>query len=102
MPKQIKNTKIKIPATTSMNDEDIINDVLLSFKLLVDNLAIALNEASNNYIYKEYLNIFHETSQMQAKLFEISFKKGWYILEEEDRTKIDQKYDEFSKKESEL
>lgn len=102
MAKQVKNTKVEVPSSTSMNDEDILNDVLLSFKMLVDNLAIAINEASNDHVYKEYMQLFTDTSKMQAKLFETSFKKGWYILEEADESKITQKYDEFSKKESEL
>ena len=33
MAKQVKNTKVEVPSSTSMNDEDILNDVLFSFKL---------------------------------------------------------------------
>ena len=90
MPKPIKNKKTEVPQDTSMNDLDFLNDVLLSFKLLVDNYAIALNEASNSSVYDVYLDIFIETSKMQQKIFNLAFKKGWYGLEEEDKAKIKQ------------
>ena len=101
MPKQVKNKKVTVP-TDQLNDEDILNDMIMSFKHLVSNQATSLNEASNKKVYDEYFTIFTDTSNIQAKLFEMSWNKGWYILEEEDKTKVTQKYDEYSGKENEL
>ena len=75
MSKKIKNEETKVRKHTSLNDTDILNDTLLSFKFLVDNYAIALNEASNKWIYDTYKNIFDELSKTQQQLFQLSFQK---------------------------
>lgn len=93
----IKNTKTPIKKGLKMNDSDILNDVLLSYKHLVSNYATALNEASNKNIYKLYLGLLESSSKVQAELFELSFKKGWYQLEGADETKVEKAYDKFSK-----
>ena len=80
-----------------MNDSDILNDILIGYKHLVVNYAIALNEASNKNIYKLYLNILESVSKTQAELFELSFKKGWYTLETAEETKIETAYEKFNK-----
>ncbi len=102
MAKQIKNDKVKVQTTINQNDVDILNDVLLNFKMLVNNYAISLNEASNEYIYNIYLDIFLNLSKMQQQIFNLAFKKGWYVLESALNSKIDQKYKEFNKKTNEL
>ena len=52
MGETIKNTKSQVKKGNNMNDEDILNDVLISYKHLVSSYATALNEASNKNIYK--------------------------------------------------
>lgn len=102
MPKTIKNSKTKTAKGYSLNDEDILNDMLLSFKMLVDNFAIALNEASNVSIYNSFLDMFEKISLIQSKLFETAFKNGWYSLEVESKSKVIKKFDEYNKKLDEL
>ena len=91
MGETIKNTKSQVKKGNNMNDEDILNDVLISYKHLVSSYAIALNEASNKNIYKLYYDVFSSSSKMQADLFDLSFKKGWYQLEMAQDNKIEEK-----------
>lgn len=102
MSKKIKNEETKIKKDTNLNDIDILNDTLLSFKFLTDNYSIALNEASNKWIYETYKTIFDEISKAQQCLFQLSFEKGWYILEEAEKTKINEALKQNEKKQKEL
>ncbi len=102
MGETIKNTETKVKKDCSMNEKDIINDILISYKHLVSSYAIALNEASNKDIYKLFFESFKNISGMQAKIFECAFQNGWYQLETADQTKIDKAYDKYSKMEKEL
>lgn len=102
MSKKIKNEETKIKKDINLNDIDILNDTLLSFKFLVDNYSIALNEASNKWIYEIYKNIFDELSQTQQRLFQLSFQKGWYIIEEAEKNKITESLKQNEKKQKEL
>ena len=102
MGETIKNTETKVKKDYSMNEKDIINDILISYKHLVSSYAIALNEASNKDIYKLFFESFKNISSMQAKIFECAFQNGWYQLETADQTKIDKAYDKYSKMEKEL
>jgi len=102
MGKKIKNEETKIKKDKTINDIDMLNDTLLSFKFLVDNFAIALNESSNKWIYDNYKNIYDELSKTQQKLFQLSFQKGWYIIEEAEKTKINEAIKQNTKKQTEL
>ena len=82
MSKKIQNEETKVTKDNSLNDIDIINDTLLSFKFLVDNYAVALNEASNNNIYNLYKYIFDSLSKTQQEIYTLAFQKGWYKVEE--------------------
>ena len=97
MGETIKNSKTPVKKGVEMNDNDILNDILISYKHLVSSYAISLNEASNKEIYKLYFQLFTESSKIQAELFQLAFKKGWYTLETAEETKITQAYDKFSK-----
>lgn len=97
MGETIKNTKTSVKKGCELNDENILNDVLLSYKHLVSSYAIALNEASNKNIYKVYLDAFLSSSKMQADLFQLSFQKGWYTLETADENKIENAFNKFNK-----
>ena len=74
MGETVKNTKTPIKKGLKLNDSDILNDILISYKHLVSSYAIALNEASNKNIYKLFLEVLTNSSKIQADLFDISFK----------------------------
>ena len=98
----VKNNKTAVKKGLKLNDSDILNDILISYKHLVSCYATALNEASNKNIYKLFLGLFESSSKIQSELFELSFKKGWYQLETAEETKIEKAYDKFNKCLSEL
>lgn len=97
MGETIKNNKTSVSKGAKLNDCDILNDILISYKHLVSSYAIALNEASNKNIYKLYYDVLSSSSKMQVDIFDLSFKKGWYVLETADEDKIEKAYEKFKK-----
>jgi len=96
MSNKLKNTKTNVKKGKNLNDEDILNDILISLKHLVSSYAIALNEASNKNIYKLFNSLLNNSSKLQAELFDMSFKKGWYTIETAENKKIDNAYNKFN------
>lgn len=92
---KIQNQETKIPKTPQMNERDFINDMLTTEKYLAQSYNVALNEASHEHLYQDLLSVFTETQQAQRDLFELMFKKGWYSLEAQDPSKLQQTYTQF-------
>lgn len=99
---KICNEKVSVPATYEMNDLDMLTDVLETIKNMVNNYSYSLNEASNEFLYNNYSQIFNEVSVMQRELFELMFQKGWYCLEEAEEQKINESYTKYSNQMSQL
>lgn len=89
---KISNTKVEVPKGTTMNDKDYINSVLSSLKEMSKNYVSAMTEASNEYLYEEYFQMFNNISKLQRDVYEVMFQKGWYSLEEAPEMKVNQKY----------
>ncbi len=79
-----------------MDDKFIMMDALLTEKNLVNNTAIALNEASCDNIYKAYYDIFDKISQEAKELFTLCYNNNWYQLEEAPTTKMTKEYEKLS------
>jgi spore coat protein CotF len=92
MNNQIKNNKIEVEAGTKLNDKDYLNSLLSCLKEMIKNYSIALTEASNENLYNTYKTMFDKYSSMQREVFELAFKKGWYVLEAAEANKISNKY----------
>ena len=52
MEKKVQNEETKVPATICLNDRDYLTDILSSEKHMNVDMAIALNEASNDELKK--------------------------------------------------
>lgn len=89
---EIKNPKVEVPTGINLNDKDYANQLLSCLKEMVKNYAVSLTEASNENLYNEYKNMFDNYINLQREVFEILFRKGWYILEKAENQKINQKY----------
>ncbi len=89
---EIKNPKTEVPTGMTLNDKDYGNQLLSLLKEMVKNYAIALTEVSNEILYNEYKSMFDNYSKLQREVFELLFKKGWYVLEKSENQKINQKY----------
>ena len=65
-----------------MESKAMLNDVLASIKNMVVNYSIALNEASSEFIYKEYLKEFMELSSLAKELYNLEYSREWVTLKE--------------------
>lgn len=102
MNNQIKNEKIEVPTGMGLNDKDYLTCLNTTLKTLSKGYVVAMTEASNKSLYEVYKNIFLEISQLQRDVFEVMFRKGWYVLEAVDSNKINSKYNTLSTEYSEL
>lgn len=91
MNNEIKNPKTEVPAGLNLNDKDYLNSLLSTLKEMCKNYALVMSEASCEKLYEEYKNIFLQYSKLQRDVYELMFKKGWYIQEKAETNKIDKK-----------
>lgn len=97
MNKKVCNPKRDIDNSIKLNEKDLMMELLTYLKDLEKNYTVALTEASNEYLFNKYLNIFDSISLLQRKVFELMFKNGWYELEKVSDTKLNEKYKLLSK-----
>ena len=96
MNNKVQNPKTEVPANSDMNDRDFLNDILESEKNMSVNYTYALNEASNEELFKRIYDMFIHIKETQRNLFELSFKKGWYTLEKTEENKINEEINTLS------
>jgi spore coat protein CotF len=89
---QISNPKVEVSSGVSLNDKDYINCLLSTLKEMSKGYSLAMTEASNETLYNVYRESFLAISSLQREVYELMFRKGWYILESSDDTKIGTKY----------
>lgn len=102
MNNKVQNEKTIVPSNSSMNDKDFLNDMLETEKNMSVNFTYALNEASNEELFKKIYDMFIHIKEAQRNLFELAFKKGWYTLEKADENKIVEEINTLSNTFSEL
>lgn len=88
---QISNQKIEVSKGFMLNDKDYLNCLLSSLKEMAKNYTTAMTEASNDSLYNEFKNSFEKIILLQRKVYEVMFRKGWYIVEKSDSNKINTK-----------
>lgn len=88
---EIKNSKKEVPTGIEMNDRDYLNSILELEKNMSNNYSIALNEASNEYLYEDYFTLFEDTKDAARECYNLMFKNGWYTLEEAEEQKVNEK-----------
>ena len=89
---KICNPKTEVPTGTGLNDKDYLNSVLSLLKDMEKNYVMVLTEASNEYLFGKYENMFNDIKNLQRDVYELAFKNGWYTLEKAEDTKITEKY----------
>ncbi len=94
--------EVKIESTLDMNDRDYLNDILYNEKTITVNTTTALTEASNDKLKDEIFKFLETVEQLQRETYELAWNNGWYVLEEAEKTKINQKAKELQKKLDEL
>lgn len=88
---KICNTKVKVPTGLGLNDKDFATSLLSTLKEMEKNYCLAMTEASNEWLYSIYRDIFLDIADMQRRLYLLMFRRGWYIMEEVSQTKLDEK-----------
>lgn len=88
---KISNPKTEVPTGTNLNDKDYLNSILSLLKEMEKNYTIVLTEVSNEHLFSKYNNMFDNIKNLQREVYELSFKKGWYVLEKVEENKITEK-----------
>ena len=91
MNNQISNPKVEVPTGISCNDKDYLNSLLSCLKEMSKNYVMAMTEASNESLFEKHKQVFLTLISLQREVYELMFRKGWYILEKSDTQKINQK-----------
>lgn len=99
---KVQNPKVEVPKTKEMNDCDYLTAQLSCEKNMSVDMCYALNEASCESLYDALFPLFQEIKDMQRKLYELSFEKGWYSLEKAETSKIMEKHNSLSNQLEEL
>lgn len=99
---EIKNPKMEVPTGSNMNDRDYLASVLELEKNMSNNYSIALNEASNDYLYEDYFSMMEDAKDAARECYNLMFECGWYTLEKAEDNKVQQKLNCFEKKIEEL
>lgn len=89
---QISNPKVEVNSGISLNDKDYITCLLTTLKEMSKNYVVAMTEASNEGLYNIYKDSFLNIISLQREVYELMFRKGWYVLENVDVSKINTKY----------
>ena len=92
MNNQIQNQKTEVSSGIKLNDKDYLISLLSSLKEMVKNYSVVLTEASNENLYNTYKNMFDKYINLQREVFELAFRKGWYVLETAESNKVSNKY----------
>ena len=87
---KVQNEKVTVPTDLELNDENYLNDILMSLKALVTNYACALNEASNITYYNIVKSLLDEASLLQRDFFDALFQRGWYCLTKAEEKDINE------------
>lgn len=102
MNNEIKNPKKEVPTGLEMNDCDYLNSVLELEKNMSNNYSIALNEASNDFLYEDYFTMLEDSKDAARECYNLMFENGWYTLEEAEEQKINNNINCFNQKLQEL
>lgn len=102
MNNQISNPKVEVPTGISLNEKDYITCLLTTLKEMSKGYVTAITEASNESLFNVYKEILEKVSNLQREVYELMFRKGWYILEKCDANKINNKYQTLSQEYTDL
>lgn len=89
---EIKNNKVEVPNGIGLNDKDCLNYLLNNLKEMNKNYIVAITEASNEFLYKRYKEMLEMYSELQREVFEMMFRKGWYVLKSASKEEIKSKH----------
>ena len=75
----------------NLTDKDYATITLSNLKAMVKDYTVALTEASNDYVYNNYKNMFDKLISLQREVYNVMKNKNWYNVENAESNKIDTK-----------
>ena len=93
---QISNLKVEVPSGITLNDKDYITCLITTLKEMAKGYTIAMTEASCESLYNSYKNNFDSIISLQRDVYELMFRKGWYVIEKSIVEKINNKFNVLS------
>mgnify|MGYP001105803198 CR=1 FL=1 len=93
MNNKISNPMVEVPSGINLNDRDYMNIMLSMEKSMVKNYAVCLTEASNEFLHDNYLNMFDEVDDLQRRVFNAMFARGFYSLDVASSSLVSEKLD---------
>jgi spore coat protein CotF len=89
---KICNKEVEVPNGIELNEKDYCTSLLSTLKDMEKNYAIAMTEASNEWLFQIYRDCFLDIADLQRKVYNVMFQNGWYVLESVSDTKLNDKY----------
>jgi spore coat protein CotF len=78
-----------------LGEKEILNDFIISQKLLTSSYNTYAGECTNQQLRNAFLNILDDEHAIQANIFENMQSKGWYQTEPADQQKVQQAKQKF-------
>lgn len=93
---KVGNKVVEVPNGIELNDKDYCTCLLSTLKDMEKNYALAMTEASNEWLYNIHRDTFLDIATLQRKVYTLIFQNGWYQLEAVEVKKLTEKYDMLS------
>lgn len=88
---KIANEKVEVSNGIQLNEKDYCICLLTTLKEMEKNYCIVMTEASNEWLYQIYRDVFLNISDLQRKVYNLMFQNGWYELENVTKNKLSEK-----------
>lgn len=82
---------------TELNEQDSLQDMLNTEKLVMDSYLLAIKEGSTKSLRTTFMHNFNKAADDQYTLFKQMQEKGYYQLQPAQKMMLDQKTQDFSK-----
>lgn len=86
----------------NVNDRDRMQDLLAQEKYLTASYNTAMYEAGHDELYQTIKQNFDQCHQIQRKIFNLMFQKGWYKLPVADADSVAHTYNQFKQYQAQL
>lgn len=83
-------------ATQTMTDQEMMDDVLASQKLITSDYNTCANETANSQLRATFLNLLKDEHEIGADLFAQMQERGWYQPKQADQSEINKARQKFT------
>ena len=82
---------------SELNEQDSLQDMLNTEKMLMDNYLLAIKEGSTKSLRTMFMQNFNKAADDQYTVFKQMQEKGYYEFQPAQKLMLDQKTQDFSK-----